>query len=226
VFNLIKRHECTKNHFLASVQQIVDEFPKNAICKRIDEKTLTRRHYSALLHTIFHQTYNNPSTFGLAAAQLQSDREELRSYFLHHAEEEKNHWNWIIDDLRNLDDANPDPRDFYPQKSCQAYIAYNYYIATRKPVGRLAIALVLESFGGTYGREYGLRLCDVLDLQQNQCTFFFGHSETDVGHVEDILHILDQSRIGDEEWSELTHIARCAGKMYLDLYESAGSMVY
>lgn len=211
----------TPERFMETVQAAVDRFPGNRMCARLDAGAFTMPDYHAILLMIFHQTFEGPSTFALAGAHCAPRRHEVRDYLLHHADEEKAHWQWVINDLRRTGYAGPDPRDLFPQPACQAYIAFNVYTALRNPMARLAIAATLESIGATHGKNYATRLCRHLALEPAQASFFFGHGDTDVGHTADILGVLSAQDLDEEDWDWMCHAARTSGALYTAMYDEA-----
>lgn len=210
-----------KNQFKLAVEAAVKRFPENNMAKLVDEQSFTMTHYHDILRMIFHQTFRGPSTFALASAYINPAYHNIREYLIHHAEEEKTHWQWVIGDLKNTGYQGIDPREEFPRPACEAYIAFNYYTATTFPLGRLAIAIVLESIGATYGKHYATKIVQQLGLKEDQVVFFFGHGDTDVGHTKEIYDILDTHEYSSEVWSQMAHIATTAGVLYKSMYDEA-----
>ncbi len=209
--------------FHQAVAEAVASFPRNAMCRRLDEGVIEMADYHRLLRTLFHQTFEGPGTFALAAAHCDLRFEAARAYLMKHADEEKENYKWVIADLRNTGDTGPDPRSTFPGPSTQAYVAFNVYCALRQPIARLAIAAVLEGIGGTHGTTYGRRLCQALQLTPKQATFFLSHGELDVGHVEEVFEVIDGCDLGPRAWAFMAHAARTAGVLYNRLYDEAAS---
>jgi heme oxygenase len=207
--------------FLEVVQQAVENFPSNQMCRKLDAGSLAMPDYHAILLMIFHQTFEGPSTFALAGAHCPPRLHEVRDYLLQHADEEKSHWQWVINDLQHTGYTGPDPRTLFPQTACQAYIAFNIYTALRQPVARLAIAATLESIGANHGKQYATKLCQQLALKPQQASFFYGHGDTDVGHTAEILEVLDRQQLSAEQWDWMCHAARTAGHLYTAMYDEA-----
>lgn len=208
-----------KTRFGEMLAESVRAFPENRMCRAVDGGELTMAHYHALLRMIFHQTFQGPSTFAFAGAHVPLKYFRARDYLLHHADEEKSHWEWVINDLRKTGFDGADPRDGFPPLACQAYIAFNFYVAMKFPLGRLGIAAVLESIGANYGKTYATKLITRLQLRPDQAVFLFGHGDTDVGHSKEILEVLDECDLPEEDWRSLTHCGRTAGIMYRDMYD-------
>lgn len=210
-----------KNDFLKIVNEAVQRFPDNQICRLTDSGALSMTDYHAILLMIFHQTFHGPSTFALAGANCNPRNFLARDYLLHHADEEKSHWEWVIGDLKNTGYTGPDPRELFPKPACQSYLAFNVYTAMKFPLGRLAIATVLESIGAGYGKKYATQLCQVLKLKPNQAVFFFGHGDTDVGHTADLIKIIDGCYLSSADWDWMCHAAFTGGHLYKSMYDEA-----
>src|SRR5206468_3604298 len=100
-------------------------FPANNVCKLIDSGNFTLKHYHDILLMIFHQTFTTPAMLALAAAHCPPKYYKARDYLIKHAEEEKMHWTWVLNDLSTTGYNGPDPRQLFPKPACQAYIAFN-----------------------------------------------------------------------------------------------------
>lgn len=205
--------------FESVVAQQVLAFGLTSAYRKLQNESLTLDDYQKILLTIFHQVQDSSGTFALAAGFLSVDRFEARSYLMHHAEEEKLHWQWVTEDLVNTGYRGPDPRTEFPRTATAAYVAYNYAVAMRFPIGRLAIAATLESIGARYGGESARRLMTQLGLKPDQVRFFEGHGDTDVGHTQDILGVLEKCCLSEGEWRQMCHVAEVAGELYRNLYE-------
>jgi hypothetical protein len=197
---------------------LIAAFPQNKLCQKLDSAALNVRDYHRFLNMIFHQTFEGPSTFALAGANCDPRRQAVRDYLIEHAHEEKDHWQWVIEDLRATGFAGPDPRTQFPEPACQRYIAFNVYVAVRMPVARLAIAAFLEGVGATHGKKYATKLCQTVGLAASQAKFLFGHGDTDVGHMEDIMQVVRDADLTPYEWAWMGHAARTAASLYAEMY--------
>lgn len=197
----------------------ISAFPVNKLLRRIECNQINLGHYHAILTTLFHQTRSSPYTFARAAANCDWKHETAKEYLLRHAEEERTHWRWILDDLRNTGYVGADPRDALPHPTCQAYIAINHLVADSAPIARLAIAAVLEGIGATHGTKYGRLLLQHLGLDKSKATFFLSHGETDVGHSKDLRAVILQCSLSEFEWNWMHQATRCAGKFYRAMYD-------
>lgn len=91
-------------------------------------------------------------------------------------------------------------------------------MAVKHPIGRLAIAAVLENIGATHAKNFAIILCKQLRLRSDQAQFFFGHGDTDVGHTKEILDVLGRANLDEKEWQLMCNIGETAGALYRQLY--------
>ena len=211
------------DRFRAIVEEAGAMYADNALFRKLDAGTFQMSDYHALLLALFHQVSESASSFALAAANLDFGRQwAAKSYLFKHAEEEKLHWKWIVDDLKNTGYAGPDPVSQMPSVEATAYIAFNFFAASRAPITRLAIAAVLESISPRFGRIYAGKAAAQLKLKANQMVFFVGHADADVGHVQEVFDVIAASGLTDSEWQAMEHAARTAGYLYRNIYERAG----
>jgi hypothetical protein len=208
----------TQLDFENVVQQQVNQLAEAPALQKLARRQLTLADYHQILLAIFHQVYEGPGTFALAAGLISSSRPEVKSYLMHHAEEEKLHWRWIVSDLKNTGYKGPEPQLLPPRPAAAAYIGYNHYIALKYPTGRLAIAAVLESIGAHFGAKSSAALMSALDLKENQVVFFHGHGDTDVGHTKEIIDVLEKAGLDADEWGTMCNIAETSGILYRSLY--------
>jgi GNAT superfamily N-acetyltransferase len=213
----------SQREFLQAVNAAVAGFPDNPLCRKLDRGDFRTADYHAFLNMIFHQTYHAPSTFALAGANCDSRHDTIRDYLIEHAEEERNHWQWVLEDLANTGYRGPDPRSTFPHPACQAYVSFNTYLAVKQPVARLGTAAVLEGIGARYGKNYAEKLCSSLGLTPSQVKFVYGHGDTDVGHTADILRVLTEADLTGYDWAWLSYAARMAGDLYKQMYHGACS---
>lgn len=208
-----------QQRFSQAVEEAIEAFPRNRLCQRVDDGSLEMKHYHAILTTIFHQTYSGPYTFARAAVNCSWRHEAAKDYLLRHADEERTHWRWVLDDLAATEYGGPSPRHGFPHPTCQAYLGLNYFVAEEMPVARLAIAAVLEGIGACYGGGYAGRLVQQLRLGKHQTTFFASHGETDKVHIAEVHKVIDQCELTPDEWGWMVHAVRTAGQFYRAMYD-------
>ena len=210
-----------KTELLNTVNNAINQFPDNTVCRKIDQAEISLEDYHKVLRMIFHQVREGPSSFALAGVNCSSKFHEVKDYLFHHADEEKTHWQWILNDLANTGYQGENVKSSFPLSASQNYIAFNYFTALKMPVARLAIAAVLEGIGAEFGAEYARKLCALLKLKPEQAQFYFGHGDTDKEHIVDIWRVIDACELTEEEWREMCYAAKTAGTLYKRMYEEA-----
>ena len=204
--------------FRGAVGGHVAAFEAAGLVQRVVRDDVSLVHYHAILTTLFHQTRSSPFTFAEAAVNCDWRHESAKDYLLQHAEEERTHWRWILNDLESSSYEGPDPRSLFPHPTCEAYISFNERIAKRMPVARLAIACVLEGIGAAFGERYGRKLLHSLKLRPDQASFFLSHGETDRQHVEEVWQVVSRCDLKPDEWDWMNHAATVAGQLYGAMY--------
>jgi hypothetical protein len=201
-------------------EEAVRDFAKdNQIFALLDSGKFKMHHYHALLRAIFHQVYFSSTSFAISGAMSAHSSPAARRYLLHHAEEEMDHWQWILEDLHSTGYKGVDPRQEHPSWAAQAYLSYGVYLSFFKPIGRLAMAQVLEGISGTYGLSHGGKIIQLLKIPKEHAKFFLLHGELDQGHSQDIGSLLQVEALSPEDWSEMEHIARTTSTLYKKIYD-------
>lgn len=208
--------------FKKSLKVNIDRFEENnLIIESIKNNKIGMKHYHGLLQTLFHQVWVGPGTFAMAGSLTNETLSVARDYLIHHAEEEKLHWTWVISDLRSTGFKGVDPRAQLPTVATQAYLSYATYLALRYPIGRLAMAAVLEGISAKFGEKYGMTFMKTVDLKPEQMRFFLSHSVLDQGHSEDIIEVISSLPLSEFDYAKLAHIADCTQVLYKQMYNHA-----
>jgi len=222
----LKYPEGSFEKFAKTAKQCVQNFTKNnAIVDLIDNNELSLEHLHSLLNTLFNQVYNSSSSFALAGTMCDSRYFKIREYLFHHAEEEQDHWKWIVQNLRDTGFEGPDPREVFPSFHTQAYVSFAMYLAHKQPTARLAMAFMLEELSGNLGVEYGTKVAQQLKLTPEQLSFFLLHGELDKGHSHDILDVLEKAPLTPYEWAWCEYAAECTLYLYRNMYNHAARQV-
>lgn len=207
--------------FKRTVEQVIGEFPQNRVCEKVDHGTFKVGDYHRVLRMIFHQVREGSFSFALAAVNCAPNLRNAKEYLLHHADEEKLHWRWILNDLKETGYHADSLESSLPLSACQNYISFNYYVALKMPIARLAIAMVLEGIGARYGGEYAAKICKLLSLTPDQTQFYAGHGNTDREHIQDLWRVIEDCEMSIDQWQWMNHAAETAGRLYRSMYEEA-----
>lgn len=214
------RPQSSPEGYMAAVEGAIADFSKdNQVFTKISQKNFTITDYHRLLTSIFHQVFYSSTSFAIAGGMLAQSNLIARDYLFHHAEEEKDHWIWILQDLESTGYKGEDPRCGFPNPAAQAYLSYGVFLSMMKPLGRLAMANVLEGISARYGLSTGKNVVGTLGITKEQAKFFILHGELDQGHSQDIVEVLKASQnVSAEDWAELSHIARTTAVLYRNIY--------
>jgi hypothetical protein len=213
----------SKADFEAAAADAVCNFERNPFVALLERGELSIAHYHRLLSALLPQVRSSSSTFALAGANLPAEHWKAKHYLFKHADEESTHWQWILGDLEATGFSG-NAAAMPPIPTCAGYIGYNYFTALTFPIGRLAIASVLEGIGAAFATKYGKLAAEALGLASSQLVFFSSHGETDVGHSQEIARLLDESNLGAKEWSQLAVVAKTAGRLYTAIYDEASTL--
>jgi len=194
----------------------------NEIMRLIDEGKLEMKHYHSLLRTLYHQVYVAGSTT-LAAAGVMGDGRyfKFREYMFKHAEEEQNHWKWIIQDLRNTGYTGPDPREEFPSFVAEAYRSFSMHFSLKYPMESIAISYILEGISSKLGLLYGYKAATQLKLTKEYMQFFLIHGELDQGHEHEIVEVIKDLPLTPHQWAIAEYAAVTTLHFYREMYNWA-----
>ena len=211
--------QSTHKELETSIEKAVSSFEKNnPFLEKIVSQKLIIEDYHGLLLRLFQQVWRSSSSFALAAASVDMRHQGPRDYLLHHAEEEKSHWVWILNDLSGTGYKGADPRTVYAPAATTAYYSYAMFLAAHFPIGRLCMAAVLEGISGTFGPKYGPDIVKILKIKPEYMQFFKSHGELDQGHSQDIIDVLRKTELTGFEYWQLIGVAQTTVELYKAIY--------
>ena len=206
------------------IKKAIQGFEKNNLfIDKIRENDLGIEDYHRILLGVFSQVFMSSSSFALASASLGEKYQIAKDYLLHHAEEEKSHWVWILNDLASTGYKGPDPRIMHPHFTTQGYFAYAMYLGYQFPIGRLCMAAVLEGISGSLGPKYGPQVMTMLKIAPEFMQFFKSHGELDKGHSQEVLDAIRKTELTGYEYWKLIGVAKNTSELYKSIYNSAVS---
>ena len=137
-----------------------------------------------------------------------------------HAEEEKTHWIWILNDLRGTGYEGPDPRMQHSHLTTVGYYSFAMYLGAHFPIGRLCMAAVLEGISGSLGPKYGPDVVKTLKIDPKYMQFFKSHGELDQGHSKEIMEVIRKTDLTGYELWKLVGVAQNTVELYKAMYNS------
>jgi hypothetical protein len=220
------RPKSSSSEYLSGVSTSVENFLiGNKVIDLIEKNEFTIHNYHSLLKNIFHQVYFSSTSFAIAGSMASNISTNVRDYLFHHAEEEKEHWKWILEDLEATGYKGTDPRNDFTSWASYGYLSFGVYLGFFNPIGRLAMANVLEGISGKFGLKYGKKVLDILGLKKEQAKFFLLHGELDQGHSHDIEDIILAEKITDHQWAEMKNICLATSELYKNIYNLSAVQV-
>lgn len=206
----------------ASIEKFVND---NALLTSIDEGSVNVQDYRGLLSALHYQTLKSPVSFAIAGARCcrQEYSRAVADYLIHHANDENGHHKWLESDAEHVGGMTYCPDTEFPPTASAVYVAFNFYIAEEFPVGRLAIASVLEGLAARVGPRYLPRLMTATGLEEDCFTFFSSHATTDAKHIVEIDEIITGLELSDSDWRWMTFCATTASELYKSIYNSVSA---
>lgn len=172
-------------------------------------KGMTIELYQEVMAQIYHYTKNNSKNQAAAAYSTDHEKVGLLKFMFKHALEELGHERMIISDLKSIG-LNPDDviNQRPPLPATEALNQYLYSVAINKG----GIARLGYSFWAEDSYEY---IQDILDacrrdllLVDKNMSFFVSHSHIDAKHAEEVNEIIEKWVQTEEEFNEVTQVAR------------------
>lgn len=163
---------------------------------------------------------HSPKVIAMAAARCMSSHRELASYLLRHAEEEKGHDLWALEDLIDLGIDPSYVQDQYPVKACSSMIGFMYYTACHQnPVGLFGWMYILEAIGNDLGALVADKLDGSLGLNGKSLRFVAGHAMSDQDHTKDLTNVIERYVTKPKDMADINHTARVISDLYIRMFE-------
>lgn len=150
--------------------------------------------YPEFLFATYGETVASAPAMRMAAdrcGELKSDPlcEQLQAYYLEHAEEEREHGEWILSDLASLGISRERALGRLPYASVAALVGTQYYWMQHvHPVAYLGYIAVLE---GPTDAEFLREVSERTGIPLSSMSSHLRHAELDPGHVAEFDAALD-----------------------------------
>lgn len=145
----------------------------------------------------------------------------LAAYYTRHAEEERDHDAWLLDDLAALGAA---PAAVPPPVVVELAGAQYYRIEHEHPVTLLGYIAVLE--GNAPGPRLADRLTEITGLPDAAFRTLREHAELDGGHLDDLHQVLDELALTPARQTAVSvsalHTAGLLTRLFLSLATDPG----
>jgi hypothetical protein len=200
---------------LSELQQLVKAQWKQAladpkIASFMDTAAANDRRIIAIyLIQVYHYAFHTARNQALVGVNLMNTDPHYMRFCFEHALEETGHELMALHDLRALGITFNNAREIPPPlQSTELLIAYLYYVATHgNPVQRLGYSYWSET-SYSFIRTFMDMIITSMDLQKNQLTFFYSHSNIDEKHAKDVEAILLKVCKTDQDWDDVRKVAK------------------
>jgi len=195
----------------------------NVFLETIKKSKTTEMQYRSLLRHLYYQVLKSSVSFATAGANClrREQWQEAGEYLLHHANDEKSHYQWILDDATEFGGID---KASVPPVASVSYVAFNYFVAHECPPARLAIASFLEGVAAKVGPDYIPLLISCLDKNHKHFSFFTSHVETDEKHIVEIEKVVSRLTLSQSDWTWMNLAVQTAADLYKDIYNSAAEV--
>jgi pyrroloquinoline quinone (PQQ) biosynthesis protein C len=187
-------------------QQLVDQtdearksFERHARVVEACAQGMDRETYLRFLRELYSLVWHFNPVSAAAAARLPAHLRYLQAFLYAHMAEEEGHDEWVLGDVAALGGDVADVRLSLDASSpaAQCFVAFNYWMAERKPAGVLGMLFVLEVLASVYGEPVAEAQRERLFLDGDAgVSFLASHSSADAAHMEDLRVVLDQLEDG------------------------------
>ncbi|WP_271439241.1 iron-containing redox enzyme family protein [Pontixanthobacter luteolus] len=174
-----------------------------------------RDDYLALLRNLRQQVVEGSRWISRAASNLGTNHEELRTLFIHHAEEEHRDYRMLEDNYVAAGGLREDIVGGEKNIGSEALSGYMYNAASqRDPVGMLGAMFVIEGLGNRIAGPWSKLMAEQLDLPPEATSFFTYHGENDEDHLEMFDRAMEIAVTSDAVGSDIIKHAKVVARLY------------
>ncbi|MFI1582240.1 iron-containing redox enzyme family protein [Embleya sp. NPDC020630] len=203
----------TEEDYKASIE-------KNGLIELVLGGGMKREHYVSYLRETYHMVRHTSRMLSLAGARLGDDYRGLRDWFFEQVQEENNHDQFCMNDLRNLGEDVAQVLAVPPKPGSWGLVSQNYYMATYgNPVGILGVASLTEGLGAELGKAMAQVLRDRYGLERNQVTFIKSHGGFDAKHIEDVKRAVNELLVKDSDMADVIQGRRMTIHYYSRMFD-------
>ena len=170
--------------------------------------------YTTYLEQTYHHVKHTCPLLAASMAQCTKQDHTLRQALIEYIDEEKNHEEWILNDISHIDPtANLDQiRGEDGGTAVEAMIAYMYYLVEHKsPYAMLGMIFVLEGTSTDLATMAANSISNSLGIKNNKGFIYLrSHGAVDIEHIEFYQNLVN--KITDTSTIEL--IIKSASSIY------------
>ena len=204
-------------------KQVAEEFQCTRLFKTLFAGAFDTTAYVRYLLNAYYYAQYSPKIMALAASRCIDSHPDLGAYLLHHANEERGHDLWALEDLRDLGVNEAEARSARPVPACAAMVGYVHYVAGfSNPVGVFGWMYVLEAVGSDLGAVVADRLKTMVGGSTAGLRFVTGHGVTDVRHTDELARQIQDHVRRDQDLADVTHVAEVVADLYPRMFREIG----
>jgi pyrroloquinoline quinone (PQQ) biosynthesis protein C len=204
-------------------QLVAHELQDTRLFKALFTNALDQAAYIRYLQNAYYYARHSPKIMALAASRCMDSHPELAAYLLHHAEEERGHDLWALEDLRDFHIDEAQARSALPVPACAAMVGYIHYVAGfSNPIGVFGWMYILEAVGHDLGSRVASRLKASFGGSGASVRFVARHGDTDVRHADELAQEIRTHVRHDHDLAEVTHVAEVVADLYPRMFREVG----
>jgi len=214
----------TVNRLDPIVQSLLDELHHHPFGKRLYAGCVTRDEYASFLVQTYHYVvHTRPLLHRTSERLARQGKTAIAQLFLHKADEENGHEQWILDDLREIGE-NPDVilRE-KPVPAVLAFVAWNSFTVEHgSPVALLGAAYVLESVSATNAGIVAKNLIEKSAIAgiERAVRFLVGHADADVDHIVSLGQAIEAIASSPADREDIVTTAKITQSTYAGFYSA------
>ena len=202
---------------------VADELQDTRLFKALFSNALDPAAYIRYLQNAYYYAQYSPRIMALAASRCMDTHPELAAYLLHHAEEERGHDLWALEDLRDFQVSEAQARSALPVPACAAMVGYIHYVAGfSNPVGVFGWMYILEAVGHDLGSQVASRLKASFGGAIAGVRFVARHGDTDVRHAQELAQEIRNHVRHDQDLAQITYVAEVVADLYPRMFREVG----
>jgi 3-oxoacyl-[acyl-carrier-protein] synthase-3 len=183
--------------------------------QRLERGTFTLEDYKTLLRNLRQQVMEGGRWIARAASSITIEHFELRSAFIHHAQEEHRDYQMLERDYVAVGGSQEEILNAPKNVGSEAFSAYMFHQAGREnPIDLLGAMFIIEGLGNRLAASWAERIRDVLGLTREQVSFLAYHGVNDEHHLAKLEEVLTGSIINEETVPRIVKTAKVVARLY------------
>lgn len=185
------------------------------LLQRLDEGTFRLADYQRLLCNLRQQVMEGARWIARAASSLSIELFPLRSMFLLHAGEEHRDFQLLERDFCSVGGTLQEITQTPKNIGSEALSSFMFHHASQPdPLDMIGAMFIVEGLGTKKAYQWGLRIKELLKLDEKQLTFLLYHGKNDDRHFEKLRDVVRSGIITREVASRIVKTAKVTARLY------------